>query len=182
MKTAALFLALPCVAVISACSTTSSGTAATPAAAPTAHAKLAGGDGSPRGTVMVTQGGDGLHVLVKAQGLTPGIHAVHIHTTGVCTGPDFTSAGGHWNPTQHQHGKDNPQGMHMGDMPNMLAGSDGVGEMEYVVHGGQISGGASPLLDSDGAAVVIHAQADDNKTDPTGNAGGRVACGVLSAG
>lgn len=182
MKTAALFLALPLLASVSACATASDGSSGTVPAAPTAHAKLAAGDGSPGGTVTVTQAGDGLHVLVKAQGLTPGIHAVHIHTTGVCTGPDFTSAGGHWNPTGHQHGKDNPQGMHMGDMPNMLAGSDGAGEMEYVVHGGMISGGATPMLDADGAAVVIHAQADDNKSDPAGNAGGRVACGVLSAG
>ena len=70
----------------------------------------------------------------------------------------------------------------MGDMPNMLAGSDGAGEMEYVVPGGMIQGGSMPLLDADGAAVVIHAQADDNKSDPAGNAGGRVACGVLKAG
>lgn len=182
MKTAALFVVVPLLASVAACAATTQGTSAAPAAAPTAHAKLAAGDGSARGTVTVTQAGDGLHVLVKAQGLTPGIHAVHIHTTGVCTGPDFTSAGGHWNPTAHQHGKDNPQGMHMGDMPNMLAGSDGVGEMEYIVHDGLISDGANPLLDADGAAVVIHAQADDNKSDPAGNAGGRVACGVLSAG
>jgi Cu-Zn family superoxide dismutase len=67
-------------------------------------------------------------------------------------------------------------------MPNMIAGTDGSGEMEYVVAGGTISGGPTPLLDADGAAIVIHAQADDNKSDPAGNAGGRVACGVLSAG
>jgi len=178
MKTAALFLALPLLASVAACAATSQ--SASPA--PTAKAKLAAGDGSARGTAVVTQAGDGLHVVVKAQGLTPGIHAVHIHTTGVCTGPDFTSAGGHWNPTSHQHGKDNPQGMHMGDMPNMQAKPDGSGEIEYVVPGGAISDGAAPLLDADGAAIVIHAQADDYKSDPTGNAGGRVACGVLSIG
>lgn len=144
-----------------------------------AHAKLLAGDGSPHGEAMVMQGKDGLHVTVKAEGLTPGQHAVHIHTTGTCTPPDFTSAGGHWNPTGHQHGKDNPRGMHMGDMPNMLVGADGRGEMKYVIPGGMISDGATPLLDADGAALVIHAQADDNKTDPAGNAGGRVACGVL---
>ncbi|WP_176590387.1 superoxide dismutase family protein [Sphingobium sp. EM0848] len=183
MKNLAFALALPLVVLASACAT-SSASSAEPAsgAAPMAHAKLLAGDGSPRGTAMVTQAADGLHVVVKAQGLTPGMHAVHIHTTGMCTGPDFTSAGGHWNPTGHKHGKDNPQGMHMGDMPNMIAGADGAGELEYVIPGGAISGGATPLLDSDGAAVVIHAQADDYKTDPAGNAGGRVACGILSAG
>lgn len=71
--------------------------------------------------------------------------------------------------------------MHMGDMPNMLAGPDGTGEIEYHVAGGMISGGAMPLMDADGAAVVIHAQADDNKSDPAGNAGGRIACGVIAA-
>lgn len=145
-----------------------------------AHATLLAADGSARGEAMVMQGTDGLHVNVSAVGLTPGLHAVHIHMTGRCTPPDFTSAGGHWNPTGHQHGKDNPKGMHMGDMPNMLIGSDGRGEMEYVVPGGMLRDGAMPLLDADGAAIVIHAQADDNKTDPAGNAGGRIACGVLA--
>lgn len=182
MKFAPILPAMPLAPLLamslSACATTS----ATTVAAPTAQAKLAAGDGSPRGTATVTQAADGLHVVVKALGLTPGIHAVHVHTTGTCTGPDFTSAGGHWNPTGHKHGKDNPAGMHMGDMPNMQAGSDGTGSIEYVIPGGTISDGATPLLDADGAAVVIHAQADDNITDPAGNAGGRIACGVLSAG
>lgn len=183
MSKSAISTALPLILLLSACATASSSEgAASSGPAPTAHAKLVAGDGSPRGEAVVTEAADGLHVLVRAQGLTPGMHAVHIHTMGTCTPPDFTSAGGHWNPTGHKHGKDNPDGMHMGDMPNMIAGADGAGEMEYVIVGGTISGGATPLLDADGAAVVIHAQADDNKTDPAGNAGGRVACGVLSAG
>lgn len=181
MKKAAIAASLILLSSACAAAPSSSGSAA-PASAPTAHAKLVAGDGTARGEAVVTQATDGLHVLVRAQGLTPGMHAVHIHTTGSCTPPDFTSAGGHWNPTGHKHGKDNPAGMHMGDMPNMIAGTDGSGEMEYVVAGGTISGGATPLLDADGAAIVIHAQADDNKSDPAGNAGGRVACGVLSAG
>jgi Cu-Zn family superoxide dismutase len=130
----------------------------------------------------VTQAADGLHVVVKAEGLTPGIHAVHVHTTGQCVAPDFTSASGHWNPTARKHGKDNPAGMHMGDMPNMTVGPDGTGAIEYHIAGAAISEGATPLLDTDGAAVVVHAQADDNMSDPAGNAGGRVACGVLAAG
>ena len=182
MKITPILLALPLGAALSACATTSTTGSAAPAEAPMASTSLMAGDGSARGTATVTEAADGLHVLVKAQGLTPGMHAVHIHTTGQCTPPDFTSAGGHWNPTGREHGKDNPAGKHMGDMPNMLAGSDGAGEMEYVVPGGMIQGGSMPLLDADGAAIVIHAQADDNKSDPAGNAGGRVACGVLKAG
>jgi len=178
MKILSFLTAMPIVLAASACATTS----ATPSAAPTASAKLAAADGSARGTATVTQAGDGLHVVVKAMGLTPGIHAVHIHTTGQCAAPDFTSAGGHWNPTARKHGKDNPAGMHMGDMPNMTVGPDGAGAIEYHIAAGTISEGATPLLDTDGAAVVVHAQADDNVSDPAGNAGGRVACGVLAAG
>lgn len=178
MKIHSLLATLPIVLAASACATTST----TAPAAPTASTKLSAGDGAARGTAMVTQAADGLHVVVKARGLTPGMHAVHIHTTGLCTGPDFTSAGGHWNPTARKHGKDNPAGMHMGDMPNMTVGPDGTGAIEYHIAGGAISEGATPLLDADGAAVVIHAQADDNMSDPAGNAGGRVACGVLAAG
>lgn len=177
MKFAAILLALPLTVALSACATT-----APDAAAPMAGAKLMAGDGSARGTASVTEAADGLHVLVKAQGLTPGIHAVHVHMTGTCTAPDFASAGGHWNPTGRKHGMDNPAGAHMGDMPNMTVGSDGTGAIEYVIAGGTISSGATPLLDADGAAVVIHAQADDNMSDPAGNAGGRIACGVLAAG
>lgn len=183
MKNAAIAMSLVLLSSACAAAPSSSGTAAAaPARAPIAHAKLLAGDGAARGEAVVTEAADGLHIVVRAQGLTPGMHAVHIHTTGSCTPPDFVSAGGHWNPTGHKHGKDNPDGMHMGDMPNMIAGADGSGEMEYVIPGGAIKGGATPLLDADGAAVVIHAQADDNKSDPAGNAGGRVACGVLSAG
>ncbi|WP_022682971.1 superoxide dismutase family protein [Sphingobium bisphenolivorans] len=183
MKIAVIALALPMVLLLPACAATDNrapGSAA--AAAPGAQASLLAADGSARGDAKVTQAADGLHVLVRAQGLTPGMHAVHIHTTGNCTPPDFTSAGSHWNPAGRKHGRDNPDGMHMGDMPNMIAGADGSGEMEYVIHDAAIREGAAPLLDADGAAVVIHAQADDNKSDPAGNAGGRVACGVLSAG
>ena len=177
MKISPFFAALPVVLAVSACATASG----PQSAAPTASAKLVAADGAARGTAIVTQAGDGLHVVVKAQGLTPGIHAVHIHTTGQCAAPDFVSAGGHWNPTARKHGKDNPAGMHMGDMPNMTVAPNGSGAIEYHVASGSISGGATPLLDADGAAIVVHAQADDNMSDPAGNAGGRVACGVLAA-
>lgn len=169
-------LCLPLGLAIGGCAT-----AAQTKAAPMATAKLAAGDGSARGTATVTQAGDGLHVVVKATGFTPGIHAVHIHTVGQCVGPDFTSAGGHWNPTGRKHGKDNPDGMHMGDMPNMTVAADGTGSIEYHVASGTIMGGATPLMDADGSAIVIHAQPDDNVSDPAGNAGGRVACGVLTS-
>jgi Cu-Zn family superoxide dismutase len=108
-----------------------------------------------------------------------GTYAAHVHTVGACTAPDFTSAGPHWNPTGAQHGRNNPAGMHKGDLPNLSVGTDGRGSLEFLIAGAALRGGAAPLLDADGAAVVIHAQADDYRTDPAGNAGARIACGVL---
>ncbi|MBV9842787.1 MAG: superoxide dismutase family protein [Sphingomonadaceae bacterium] len=145
-----------------------------------ASASLIGPDGKSLGKVLVAQTPAGLHVLVTAAGLAPGVHGVHIHTTGSCTPPDFKSAGGHWNPTGKQHGKDNPAGMHMGDLPNLTADANGNGTLDAVIPGGMLSTGANPLLDSDGAAVVVHAGPDDYKSDPAGNSGNRIACGVLA--
>lgn len=176
MKISAIYLGLPVLMGIGACATTAS-----QAAMPVASGQLVAGDGAARGSATVTQAANGLQVSVKAMGVTPGLHAVHVHMVGQCTAPDFTSAGGHWNPTGRKHGKDNPAGMHMGDMPNMMVGPDGTGELDYVIPHGQLTGGAMPLLDADGAAIVIHAKADDNVTDPAGNAGGRIACAVLTA-
>nr|WP_235538596.1 superoxide dismutase family protein [Sphingomonas sp. Root710] len=146
-----------------------------------AVADIVDAQGQAKGKATLTQHKDGIHVEVKAVELPAGIHAVHIHMTGTCTGPDFTSAGGHWNPGKKQHGHDNPAGAHMGDMPNMTVGADGTGTLHTMVKSAMLKGGEQPLLDADGAAVVIHAAADDYKTDPTGNAGGRIGCGVVTA-
>jgi superoxide dismutase, Cu-Zn family len=104
-----------------------------------------------------------------------GTYAAHVHTTGRCDAPDFTTAGSHWNPTASQHGKDNPQGMHKGDLPNLLVGTDGRGTLEYTIAGADVGA----MLDADGASIVIHTGADDYRTDPSGNSGGRMACGVF---
>jgi Cu-Zn family superoxide dismutase len=122
---------------------------------------------------------EGVRVRVEAAGLAPGAYGAHIHAVGRCDAPDFASAGPHWNPTDRQHGKDNPAGMHKGDLPNLLVGADGRGSFEYVVLGGAIGGGPNAMLDRDGGAVVIHQRPDDYRTDPTGNSGDRIACGVL---
>jgi Cu-Zn family superoxide dismutase len=120
-------------------------------------------------------------VRVEAVELARGAYGVHIHSIGRCDPPGFESAGPHWNPTGQKHGKDNPQGMHRGDLPNLLVGSDGRGSFEYTIPGGAAAAAArDALLDADGAAVVIHAQADDFRTDPSGNSGARIACGVLA--
>ena len=175
-KSVALASVAAMAVALSGCASTMGGGASGPAATAT----LLGGDGASHGTARVVQTAAGLEVTVAVTGLKPGVHAAHVHTTGTCTAPDFTSAGGHWNPMSRQHGTENPMGSHMGDMPNMTVGADGSGTLTYTIASGMLSGGATPLLDADGAAVVVHADPDDNKSDPAGKAGGRIACGVLA--
>jgi superoxide dismutase, Cu-Zn family len=147
------------------------------AAAPSAKAELALADGKSAGAARITEDGGGLKVSFMSQNLPIGPHAVHIHTTGKCEGPGFESAGAHWNPESKQHGSENPQGPHKGDLPNMVVAANGVGSIMFTVPGATLA----ELTDADGAAFMVHADADDLKTDPTGNAGGRIACGVIAA-
>lgn len=142
-----------------------------------ASAVLRDATGREVGTARVRQVGDGVQVSLQGAGLTAGTHGAHLHAVGRCDPPDFASAGPHWNPTGRQHGKDNPAGMHKGDLPNLTIGSDGRGNLESSVEGSTLA----DLLDADGTAVVVHATADDYRTDPSGNSGGRIACGVLTA-
>jgi Cu-Zn family superoxide dismutase len=99
--------------------------------------------------------------------------------TGQCASPDFASAGGHWNPTQRQHGLSNARGPHRGDLKNIDIELDGSGRLGATLRNARLSGGAHPLLDADGAALVVHVAADDHRTDPSGQSGARVACGVI---
>ena len=135
--------------------------------------------GRTRARATATDSGDSIRVRVEAVDMTPGAYGVHIHTTGRCDPPDFASAGGHWNPAGRDHGKDSPQGMHKGDLPNLLVGTDGRGSFEFTVPGVSVAGEPYRLLDADGASVVVHAGPDDYRTDPSGNSGARIACGGL---
>ncbi|MEH6755951.1 MAG: superoxide dismutase family protein [Parasphingorhabdus sp.] len=143
------------------------------------RAVLTGADNSPYGEVIIGEGDGGLLVQIKAEGLTSGTRGVHIHEVGTCEGPDFKSAGGHWNPGGKEHGFDNPKGAHMGDFFNLEIGEDGKGSLETKIEGASLKGGPNALMDADGAAFVIHAGPDDLKTDPSGESGGRIACGVF---
>ncbi|MDB5723484.1 MAG: superoxide dismutase family protein [Novosphingobium sp.] len=147
-----------------------------------ASGTLATATGEPAGTATITVARGGSPMLrITASGLPAGVHGVHIHTTGKCEGPAFTSAGGHLNPGGHQHGKDNPAGSHLGDLPNLTIDEHGNGELVQAMTGDAATLRAQ-LLDADGAAVVVHAAADDYHTDPSGNSGARIACAVLNGG
>ncbi|MGE4429151.1 MAG: superoxide dismutase family protein [Sphingobium sp.] len=150
------------------------------AAAPApALAVLKDASGKDVGTAQFVEEDGGVSVEVSAVGITPGVHGTHVHMVGKCDAPDFKTAEGHWNPTGHQHGLENPQGSHKGDLPNMDVAADGTGTVRFMIPGAVLSGGENALLDSDGAALVIHAGPDDMKSDPAGNSGDRVACGVI---
>jgi superoxide dismutase, Cu-Zn family len=145
---------------------------------PDAVAHLKEANGNDRGRVDIFRDRGGLRLEIVAREFQPGAYGMHIHTTGKCDGPDFMSAGAHWNPTGAQHGADNPLGAHRGDLPNLEIELGVIGRVTVTIPGAAISG-KNGLLDSDGAAFIIHAAADDLKTDPTGNSGGRMVCGVF---
>lgn len=148
-----------------------------------ARANLVDGAGNAVGWAKFTEDGAGrLHVNVKVSGLTPGLHGIHIHAVGTCTGPAFTSAGSHHNPDGALHGLDDPAGAHAGDLPNLIVNGVGRGHLDVVSDRATLSAGRLSVFDGDGSAIVIHAAQDDQQsTSPTGNSGARVACGVIVA-
>ena len=121
-----------------------------------------------------------MHLNVHVYGLTPGLHGIHIHAVGSCVGPAFASAGSHYNPAARRHGLANPEGPHNGDLPNLVVNGEGIGHLSAKTELVTLAAGAATAFDADGSAVVIHAAEDDQVTDPTGNSGGRVACGVIT--
>jgi superoxide dismutase, Cu-Zn family len=146
----------------------------------TATAELRNLGGQPVGTATFTQVGDVVRIVLEAEGLPPGVKGVHVHEVGTCEGPTFSSAGGHFNPLAKQHGSLNPQGPHAGDLSNITIGADGKGRMETATSLVTLGAGSTSLFDANGSALVIHAAPDDFRTDPTGNSGARIACGVIS--
>jgi len=133
------------------------------------------------GSAVAGRRGGAMRVSLTVRGFAPGTYAVHLHQTGRCDAPDFASAGPHWNPTERQHGRLNPQGPHLGDLPNLEVRPNGAGRVDFDVPvPAGTAANANPLLDADGTTIVIHAAADDERTDPSGNSGARIACGVLT--
>lgn len=131
--------------------------------------------GAPIGTVQAWQTSAGVAFNLKAGGLPQGLHGLHVHAVGRCDPPDFASAGPHWNPTAKQHGMNNPAGPHAGDLTNVAVGANGVLSATLTLAGANLAA----MADADGAALVLHASADDYRTDPSGNSGARIACAVI---
>ena len=144
-----------------------------------ARANLMNAQGMQIGTAAITPAGTGVRIELNVSQLPPGTHAVHIHAVGKCEGPAFISAGGHLNPDMKMHGKDNPQGAHAGDLLNFEVDSSGRARTTVTADHVTLGDGPNSLFHAGGTALMIHEMPDDYRTDPTGNAGARIACGVI---
>jgi len=174
------FIAIVPLVCLAACAGSKSSTTATtaPHAGPTATAMIEGRSASTlTGTATFVQNGDAVHVTVDVANAPEGVHAVHLHEKGDCSAPDAASAGGHFNPMHMEHGSPDAASHHAGDFGNMTVGGEGRGHLELDTTMLTVTPGDRSVV---GRAIVVHAKEDDMHTQPTGNAGGRIGCGVVS--
>ena len=174
-------IVLATTATVAGCGSLAHSASSAPRAEPAADATatMRTATGVSLGTILFRDTGSGLRITAQLTGLPAGMHGIHLHAVGRCEAPDFASAGGHFNPTGSEHGLSNPEGPHAGDLPMLEARGDGTASLDVRTMRATLTG-AAELLDEDGAAVVIHAAADDQLSDPSGNSGARLACGVVA--
>ena len=174
-RAAALLAAI----ALAACGGQARGPEGTKLPDPIANASLLDTSGAQVGLATFSEvGGEG-QMGISVSGLSPGRHGMHIHETGACTPPGFESAGSHFNPGSKKHGLENPEGPHAGDMPNLVVEADGSADTTVTVPASLLAQGPESMLGAQKHAFVIHADPDDQKTDPSGNSGSRVVCGVI---
>lgn len=131
------------------------------------------------GTTTFSQTRGGITIVVSIRDLSPGAKGVHIHEMGKCSPPGFESAGAHFNPHDRQHGLHNPRGPHAGDLPTVEINESGTGKLSFTTDLITLKGARDSILAGDGTSVVVHAEQDDQTSDPSGHSGGRLACGVI---
>jgi len=167
------------IATFSACSSIQTGNSVARAAAVIFNA-----NGAAVGTAQLSQDANGLvSVDIASLALPEGTHGIHFHAVGVCDGgaTAFSTAGAHYNPLGKEHGLENPRGPHAGDAPNVVTPAGGVGRVSFTTNRVSLTPGSLSLFDADGSSIVIHANADDQVSQPSGNSGARIACGVVRA-